>query len=286
MLIALAPESGQAFTLYVGDALGNPVKPCIPIDEDANQGNGFPTVTHHLWFDAGSVPTTPASAACDGTGGTNPGQGTDVCMYDLHLVAGPGITIEAVTDVAPGLVRTPDLQLSSGVLRINAGDPLLGQRGIHEIAQLLLASSANDSVMLEGVMSVNTDLVGNPLGPGVPLLHSGVDTDQDGLCDKRDPCPDFANTITGLATTGIPPECLCGDADGNGFITSADLIGINVCVQNNALCDQDLVDADVNGFTTSVDIIATNAVVNGAPPYTLRCARRPTGFPPETDLTP
>jgi hypothetical protein len=78
---------------------------------------------------------------------------------------------------------------------------------------------------------------------------------------------------------GIPNACQCADADGTGFITSADLIGINVCVANNALCDQSLIDADNNGFTTSADIIGANTVVNGAPASGLRCARRPHGLP-------
>jgi len=276
LLVAFLPSTSGAMNLYVGDSVGTPVKACVPV-EDGIGGTPQPTFTHHLWMDAGSgVATFP----CDGTTDL---ASTTVCMYDVHLMAGSGITFESVTDVAPGLVRTPDVQLSSGELRMNAGDPILGQNLISEIAAVEMSSLVNDTVTLEGVMWVSTDLVGNPLGPSIEVFHSGIDTDQDGLCDERDPCPDFANTLTGLATTGIPAECLCGDADGNGQITSTDLVAMNVCVQNNSLCDQGLVDANNDGATTSTDIIATNTVVNGAPLHSLRCGRRPSGLAPQSD---
>ena len=95
LLIALAPSTGRAFNLYVGDSVGDPVKACIPVD-DGIGGTPQPTVTHHLWADAGSG---FATFPCDGTPDVS---STTVCMYDVHLVAGAGISIDAVTDVALG----------------------------------------------------------------------------------------------------------------------------------------------------------------------------------------
>jgi hypothetical protein len=125
-------------------------------------------------------------------------------------------------------------------------------------------------------------------GADLDALHAlrscvglGGDSDGDQLCDAEDPCPSYPNvSLVDSSGDGIPDECTCADADGNGFVTSTDLVGINLCVQNNSLCDQTQIDANNDGATTSVDIVGANTVANGAPVYTLTCERRPEGTPP------
>jgi len=110
---------------------------------------------------------------------------------------------------------------------------------------------------------------------------AGGDSDGDQICDDVDPCRFFANTPGAVDSSGdgIPDECQCGDANDDGAVTSADLVPINDCAQDNNLCDQTLVDANDDGVTASVDIVIANTVANGAPAYILVCARRPEGTP-------
>ena len=286
LLLVLAPAHADAFNLYVGDALGNPVKPCVPIYD----GTGpQPTVTHHLWFDAGSG---VAAAPCNGVSDS---ASTTVCFYDVTLNVGPGITIEGISNPAPGLVRTPDPDLGAGVLSFNAGDPEFGQNFNHRIMTLDLSATAADSVTLVGEMWVTTELLGNNIA-SAQVFYSGLDRDQDGDCDDRDPCPDWVNDyvvdrdsngtpdmLQDNDGDGIPLFCTCADADNNGLVTSTDLISINLCVQDNTLCDQSLIDANGDGATTSTDIIAANTVVNGAPQHSICCERRPRKCPANTD---
>jgi len=124
-------------------------------------------------------------------------------------------------------------------------------------------------------------------GADLDALHAlrscvglGGDSDADQLCDTEDPCPSYPNvSLLDSSGDGIPDECQCGDANGDGQITSTDLVSINLCVQNNNLCDQTIVDTNFDIATTSVDIVTANTVANGAPAYTLVCARRPEGTP-------
>jgi len=149
-------------------------------------------------------------------------------------------------------------------------------------------------VSINPVTLVRTEVSGMSVGGG-PLFANprdvtvaptcfgaGGDTDGDLLCDDVDPCMFFANTPAATDTSGdgIPDECTCADADGNGFVTSTDLVSINLCVQNNSLCDQTQIDTNNDGATTSVDVVGANVVANGAPVYTLTCERRPEGTPP------
>lgn len=282
LLVAQVPSTGQAFTLFVGDQNCDPVVPCVPIDVDADQGTGFPTATFHLCFDSGTEPTVPSNLACAGGGATNWDTATDTCMFDVNLQSGPGIRFEVVTETMLGIIRTADVDLNvKNELRFNAGDPTLGMVGPKtEIMALEMSASALDTVMVQGEMWVDTNLNGNII-PTSEIFHSGPDLDQDGLCDERDPCVDFVNVdLTDADGDGIPNECQCGDATGNGVIQSTDIPGMNACASNSALCDATLVDSDGNGLTQSQDIVQLNNVANGAPAYTLKCLRRLSGVAP------
>jgi hypothetical protein len=124
-------------------------------------------------------------------------------------------------------------------------------------------------------------------GADLDALHAlrscvglGGDSDGDQLCDAEDPCPSYPNvSLVDSNGDGIPNECQCGDANGDGIISSTDLVPMNLCASNSSLCDQSLVDANGDGITSSTDIVPTNLVANGAPAYTLRCARRLEGTP-------
>jgi hypothetical protein len=79
---------------------------------------------------------------------------------------------------------------------------------------------------------------------------------------------------------GIPNACQCADANGDGIISSTDLIPMNNCASNSNLCDQGLVDANGDGITSSTDLIPTNRVAGALDPtHSMLCDYRPHGLP-------
>jgi hypothetical protein len=219
--------------------------------------------------------------------------------------------LSGITFGATGLIYVTDVPLKA-VFEV---DPLTGDRTIiadpttgtgAAIGQYLSIDTETDGdlivvdVPLKNVASINpatldrTVVSGMGVGGG-PLFRdprdvsiaptcfgAGGDTDGDLLCDDVDPCMFFGNT-PGAADTnldGIPDECQCADANGDGIISSTDLVPMNLCASNSSLCDQSLVDANGDGITSSTDLVPTNLVASGAPAYNLTCERRPEGTPP------
>ena len=112
------------------------------------------------------------------------------------------------------------------------------------------------------------------------------DTDADLLCDDEDPCPIFANGLPIVDSNGdgIPNECQCGDANGDGELQFADAFQIAICAGpgGNCTADPSLADTDNNGQLQNGDAFLLASTVNpgGPPAYLLTCARRPSGAPP------
>lgn len=115
-----------------------------------------------------------------------------------------------------------------------------------------------------------------------PCVDLGGDTDRDTLCDDEDPCKFFPNTLPLVISDtfhGIPDECLCGDFDGDGFVTATDAAAINECAAFLRFdCDpyRDEVDGNFNSWFSATDADLVNRVATFLDPaYLLTCRRRP-----------
>jgi len=256
----------------------------------------------------------------DGDGGTPPDTilrvdrttGDRSFVSQTFVGTGPDFgNLSGITFGATGLIYVTDVPLKATF----EVDPLTGDRTIiadpttgtgAPIGQYWSIDTETDGDLIavdipnQNVVSIDvgtlvrTEVSGMGVGGGPLFINprdvtvvptcfgAGGDTDGDLLCDDVDPCMFFANTpgATDTSGDGIPDECTCADADGNGYVTSTDLVSINLCVQNNSLCDQTQIDTNNDGATTSVDVVGANVVANGAPVYTLTCERRPEGTPP------
>ncbi len=117
-----------------------------------------------------------------------------------------------------------------------------------------------------GVDSENVDAL------EATLVQADLDTDQDGIGDERDNCPDWWNADqSDLDGNGRGDACECGDQDGNGTVNIADLLAINRVIfereQASPLCD-----TDEDGLCNVSDVLGANARIFGAPAF---CARYP-----------
>jgi hypothetical protein len=115
-----------------------------------------------------------------------------------------------------------------------------------------------------------------------PCVDLGGDSDRDTLCDDEDPCKFFPNTLPLVISDifhGIPDECLCGDFDGDGFVTATDAAAINECSAYLRFdCDprRDDVKGDFDGWFSATDADLVNRVATFFDPaYLLTCSRRP-----------
>jgi hypothetical protein len=123
---------------------------------------------------------------------------------------------------------------------------------------------------------VNLDGADLPLGAAFNVLIPEPvcpDADFDGTCDADDLCPHFAarHNLADIDEDGRGDECECGDANGDGRITVADLVAINDVIfgrrPSRALCD-----ANGDGLCNVNDIVAANRGIFGAELY---CERHP-----------
>jgi len=104
--------------------------------------------------------------------------------------------------------------------------------------------------------------------PGVP-----PDRDGDGVDDSSDVCPSWPDPAQrDRDGNGIGDECECGDQDGDGLVTVADLVAIDKAVFSPALATP-LCDANGDALCDVADIVAANARIFGRPAL---CSRRPT----------
>ncbi len=276
LAVALAvalPVSSRA-QLYVSpNDDGVPGSDCI--------GIGAGDQSLYLWVDDGSTPTDPASAACDGTGGTTPGD--EICLFDFNVGAGAGLTI--VSFAAEPEADIVDNALPER-LRMNGGNALTGTLGPNRVGELVVSASAVGNLTIEGEAVVDTTLTANPTS-GV-LASSGLDFDTDTLCDIEDPCPVTPNPlpIADANSDGIPDECQCGDANDDGLIGFDDATCLGQCFITGGTagppCNCSSGKADTNndglwGFDDATNV--AQAFIGGIPQQDLTCAKRPVGGP-------
>jgi hypothetical protein len=99
------------------------------------------------------------------------------------------------------------------------------------------------------------------------------DGDSDGDGNACDNCRVFANPDQAdVNSNGIGNLCECGDQNGDGRVTVADLVAINQAIFNPALA-RPLCDANNDALCSVADIVAANRKIFGLPAY---CSR----FPP------
>ena len=109
------------------------------------------------------------------------------------------------------------------------------------------------------------------------VLETGPDFDRDRMTDVHDPCPVTPNAIpvTDANGDGLPDECQCGDATGDGLVSSVDLGTMALCADGVIGCDSEVADATGDATTSSLDVELAFQVVNGKRPTTaLNCLAR------------
>jgi hypothetical protein len=109
-------------------------------------------------------------------------------------------------------------------------------------------------------------------------LDAPPDSDADGLSEGSDPCPFWAQTSSADADAdGRGDECECGDQNGDGINTVADVVAINQAIFNPALVTP-LCDANGDSLCNVTDIVAVNADLF-SPTSDTTCARQPVPGP-------
>ncbi len=101
----------------------------------------------------------------------------------------------------------------------------------------------------------------------------GFDLDEDGVMDREDLCPRFADP--GQLDTdgnGIGDECECGDQNGDGTVNVEDILAINEVIFE-LQPEQPLCDTNDDGLCNVADILGANAKIFGASAH---CSRYPT----------
>jgi len=217
----LAPSVG-AFQVFE-DPGNTGVNPGVPL-----HAAPATTVDLNLYY---SHAGTLGSAPCAGIGG-----GTELCGWDVRVTP-TGATLNSFTP-EPGQDIVSHIDSTSGVLRMNGGDPINGE-GIVPFQRMgtlsVTVNGPTDQVNVTGNLFVSGSLLtqavpGSALLVGDPCVSLGGDTDLDGVCDNNDNCPFAANPLqedTGgfFANTspdGIGNACQCGDINGNGQANSTD----------------------------------------------------------------
>ncbi len=179
VLLLLGPASARAFELFQ-DPDNSGTIPSGPVRVSG-------TTDLNLFIHQDGVAADP-NGACSGTAAA----GDEFCGWDLHIVSS-GVTLDSfVPEPGTDIV----FNLTSGELRGNGGDPLLGQVGTHRIGTLTVSADAFavGSVDVVGNLYVTSFLqtatiLSNPLATAGECL----DSDGDEVCDDVDNCIDVAN---------------------------------------------------------------------------------------------
>jgi len=179
VLLLLGPASARAFEVFQ-DPDNSGTNPGGPVRVSGTTGL-------NLFIHRDGVAADP-NGACSGTAAA----GDEFCGWDLHIVSS-GVTLDSfVPEPGTDIV----FNLTSGELRGNGGDPLLGQVGTHRIGTLTVTADegAVGSVDVVGNLYVTSFLqtatiLSNPLATAGECL----DSDGDGVCDAEDNCIDVAN---------------------------------------------------------------------------------------------
>jgi hypothetical protein len=104
------------------------------------------------------------------------------------------------------------------------------------------------------------------------------DADGDGIHQAADLCPFFASPVqTDVDQDARGDVCECGDQNGDGRNTVADVVAINQAIFNPSLVTP-LCDANNDGRCTVADIVAANGEIF-SPGNTSTCSRQPVPGP-------
>lgn len=98
------------------------------------------------------------------------------------------------------------------------------------------------------------------------------DQDGDGLCDHEDLCPEIYDDNTDTNLDGIGDACQCGDIDGDGDLTPADVLAILYVIWGfpeyaDPLSNWALGDLTGDGLTDNDDAIAIHLAITGYEHY-------------------
>ena len=275
-LLLLGPRAARGFEVFQ-DPTNTGSNPGAPLVVSG-------TTALNLFIHQDGVAADP-NVACSGTAGA----GDEFCGWDLHIVSSGGITLD---DFLPEPGTDIVFNRTSGELRSNGGDPLLGQVGTHRIGTLTVSPGAGGgavgSVDVVGNLYVTSFLQTAPipsttLGTTNVCVDKGGNSDGDILWDDQDPCKFFTNTLPLVINgfSGIPDECLCGDFDGDGFHSATDAAAVNDCaafISFTCVSERDEVAPPIDGFYSATDADLINRVAAFIDPaYTLQCGRRPEG---------
>jgi len=284
-LILGASGGAMGFEVYHSPA-NDGTNPGVPAGIVATAGATLET-TLHLYVD--HADGVPASTPCAGSE-----LGAGICMWNLKLVADPGLTIVSYL-AAPPLDPASIVALrQDALLRWNGGDPLAGDTGPTFVGDVIVTSSTAGSQLKVSGEWVDDMLQLNPLGEQVLAASTCDDSDGDGICNFADPCIAYPNTPASLLqdanADGIPDECQCGDTDANGVLAFSDgtrsfrcaaaapAVGV---LDPGPNCDISINDTNNNGlaeFSDGTRIFTVAAAIVDS--WQLSCARRPEATPP------
>jgi hypothetical protein len=107
--------------------------------------------------------------------------------------------------------------------------------------------------------------------PPPPIV---LDSDGDGIPDDEDNCPRYGTAVlTDTDLDGRGDECECGDQNGDGRNTVADIVAINQAIFNPSQATP-LCDGNNDDLCTVADIVAANNEIF-SPTSTSTCRRQP-----------
>lgn len=230
------------------------------------------------------------------------GTGDEICFFEVHVEA-RGDALLAAFEPADGVL----FSLAGGVLRANGGDPEAGRLSPSPIGRLEVSVGDGGSVELVGGAVLDARLALRPVAPRA-LARTAEDADSDGLPDPLDNCPLRPNAeLLGTCVAGDallvgapcaedaacgPPgrcsraqqdadadgtgdACECGDANGDGLLTSDDARSISRCATGQIPCSP-LCDTNGDALCDGEDARRIQGVAVGRfAEAELTCAARP-----------
>jgi hypothetical protein len=227
----------------------------------------------------------PTGTACDGTPGPDSGgrcsftaevqiPSSGEAYLNLHLDYGlKGARLDLCGDGSP---ERYDWAVNASVggldaLVSTAPAPPAGDVAIANCTDYTFGHQAGASAVAFAVTAENV----NRFGP----CETAGDRDCDGVLDALDHCPYLAgdDPLADSDEDGRGDDCECGDQNGDGLTTVADLVAINVAIfnpsQTTPLCD-----ANNDRVCSVADIVETNTELF-SPGNTSTCAFQPAPGP-------
>jgi hypothetical protein len=184
LLAASAAQAAPAVNVFQ-----DPTNTGTPGAPPATVTVGGPAVALNLFYQQTGAGTS-GSAVC------NNGTGDEVCGWDIYVgTSAPGVVLQSFTpDTGPGSDNMG--AISGGVLRVNGGNPINGETGVHRIGTLFVTASTTGTVTVTGNLFVTASLAAANVTTGNVLANAVVgtgDLDGDGVPDASDNCPTVAN---------------------------------------------------------------------------------------------